>query len=162
MADMLSDGNNKVSYVPMIADPAAPTVTELTAGTSLECLIMSDGLDISTDESVVSAPKLCETIDAELPGRAKTTIQLTCVRKDTPAEDIAWTTLQRGLKGYLVVRRGIPFDTAWTAADPVEVYPVQFGQRRPIKPEANGVEKFLSQAYNSAAPELDAVVAAGA
>lgn len=160
MGDMLSDGNNKVSFVPSIAYDSAPTVAELTAGTSLECLITSDGLDISTDESVVSTPKLCDTVDTESPGRAKTTIQLTCVRKDVPAEDIAWTLLQRGLAGYLVVRRGIEHDTAFTAAQAVEVYPVKFGARRPIKPEANGVEKFLSQAYNTGAPELDAVVAA--
>ncbi|MFF4600554.1 hypothetical protein [Amycolatopsis sp. NPDC001319] len=160
MADMLSDGNIKVSFVPTIVNIGAPTVAEVTAGTSLECLIMSDGLDISTDESVTSAPKLCETIDAEQPGRSKTTIQLTCVRKDTPAEDVAWTLLQRGLTGYLVVRRGTSIETAFAAADPVEVYPVKAGVRRPIKPEANGVEKFMSQLYNTAASELDGVVAA--
>ncbi|HKS46352.1 MAG TPA: hypothetical protein VJT49_14825 [Amycolatopsis sp.] len=159
MADMLSDGNNKVSYVPTIANTAAPTTTELNAGTSLECLIMADGLDINTDEDVVSAPKLCETTTSEAPGRSKTTIQLTCVRKDVPAEDVAWTTLLRGLSGYLVVRRGVAVTTAWTSAQKVEVYPVKFGQRRPIKPEQNGVEKFMSQGYNSAAPTLDAVVA---
>src|SRR5213080_2362110 len=99
MADMLSDGNIKVTYVPTIANQAAPTTTELAAGTALECLITADGLDISTDESVVSAPKLCETTDSEQPGRAKTTIQLTCVRKDVVAEDVAWVTLLRGLAG---------------------------------------------------------------
>lgn len=160
MADMLSDGNIKVSFVPTIVNIAAPTVAEVTAGTSLECLIMSDGLDISTDESVTSAPKLCETIDAEQPGRSKTTIQLTCVRKDTPVEDIAWTLLQRGLTGYLVVRRGTSIEDAFAAGDDVEVYPVKFGVRRPIKPEANGVEKFMSQGYNIAAADLDGVVAA--
>lgn len=159
MADMLSDGNNKVSFVAAIASIAAPTVAELTGGTSLECLITSDGLDISTDESVVSAPKLCETIDAEQPGRAKTTIQLTCVRKDVTAEDIAWTLLQRGLTGYLVVRRSLSVATAYATTQKCEVYPVKFGVRRPIKPEANGVEKFMSQAYNTAASNLDAVVA---
>lgn len=159
MADMLSDGNIKVSYVPTIANQAAPTTTELTAGTSLECLITADGLDINTDEDVVSAPKLCETINAEQPGRSKTTIQLTCVRKDTPAEDIAWTTLLRGLTGYVVVRRGTAVSTAYATTQKVEVYPVKFGQRRPIKPEQNGVEKFMSQAYNTAASTLDAVVA---
>ncbi|WP_033288250.1 hypothetical protein [Amycolatopsis jejuensis] len=159
MADMLSDGANKVTFVAAIANLAAPTTTELTGGTSLECLITADGLDISTDESVVAAPKLCETIDAEQPGRSKTTIQLTCVRKDVPAEDIAWTLLQRGLAGYVVVRRGIPVATAYAATQKVEVYPVKFGVRRPIKPEANGVEKFMSQGYNTASPNLDAVVA---
>jgi hypothetical protein len=159
MADMLSDGNNKVVFVPSIANTAAPTTTELNAGTALECLIMGDGLDINTDEDTVSADKLCETIHAEQPGRSKTTIQLTCVRKDTAVEDVAWTTLLRGLTGYLVVRRGVAYTTAWATNQKAEVYPVKFGQRRMLKPEANGVEKFMSQGYNTAAPVLDAVVA---
>jgi hypothetical protein len=159
MADMLSDGNIRVSYVPAIANQAAPTTTELNAGTDLSCLIMGDGLDISGDEGVVSAPKLCETTVSEQPGRAKTTVKLTCVRKTILAEDIAWTTLQRGLQGYLVVRRGPTYATAWTIAQKVEVYPGTFGKRMPQKPEQNGVEKFDSQFYNSAPENLDAVVA---
>lgn len=159
MADMLSDGAIKVTYVPTIASQTAPTTAELAAGTALECLITADGLDISTDEDVVSVPKLCETTTSEAPGRSKTSITLTLVRKDVPGEDIAWTTLIRGLVGYIVVRRGVSVGTAYAAAQKVEVYPGQFGQRRPQKPEMNGVEKFTSQFYNSAAPTLVATVA---
>ncbi len=159
MADMLSDGNIKVVFVPAIANQAAPTTTELNAGTDLSCLIMGDGLDIGGDEGVVSAPKLCETTVSEQPGRSKTTIKLTCVRKSVAVEDIAWTTLQRGLAGFLVVRRGPTYSTAWASAQKVEVYPGTFGKRMPQKPEQNGVEKFDSQFYNSAPENLDAVVA---
>lgn len=159
MADMLFDGNTRVTYVPSIANSAAPTTTELNAGTDLSCLVMSDGLDISTDESAVSAPKLCEDYDAEQPGRAKTTIKLTMARKDTPAEDIAWTTLQRGLAGFLVVRRGITYSSAWATGQKPEVYPVKFGQRQPVKGEPNSIEKFMSQPFVTAKPTLDAVVA---
>lgn len=159
MADMISDGQIRVSFVPTVANTAAPTTAELNAGTDLSCLIMGDGLDISGDEGVVSAPKLCETTVSEQPGRSKTTVKLTCVRKTVTIEDIAWTTLQRGLQGYLVVRRGLTYATAWTAAQKVEVYPGTFGKRMPQKPEQNGVEKFDSQFYNSAPENLDAVVA---
>lgn len=159
MADMLSDGNIKVVFVPAIANTAAPTTTELNGGTDLSCLIMGDGLDISGDEGVVSAPKLCETTVSEQPGRAKTTIKLTCVRKSVAVEDIAWTTLQRGLTGYLAVRRGPAYATAWATGQKVEIYPGTFGKRMPQKPEQNGVEKFDSQFYNSAPENLDAVVA---
>lgn len=159
MADMLSDGQIKVTFVPAIANQAAPTTVELAAGTTLECLITADGLDISTDEDVVSVPKLCETTTSEAPGRSKTSITLTLVRKDVPAEDVAYTTLLRGLAGYLVVRRGVVVSTAYIAAQKVEVYPGVFGQRRAQKPEMNGVETFISQFYNSAAPTLAAVVA---
>lgn len=159
MGDMLSDGAIKVTFVPTIASQTAPTTVELAAGTALECLITADGLDINTDEDVVSVPKLCETTTSEAPGRSKTSITLTCVRKDVPAEDIAYTTLIRGLAGYLVVRRGVAVTTAYAATQKVEVYPGVFGQRRAQKPEMNGVEKFLSGFYNSSAPTLVATVA---
>lgn len=159
MADMLSDGNIKVYFVPAIANQAAPTTAELNAGTDLSCMIMGDGLDIGGDEGTVSAPKLCETTVSEQPGRSKTTIKLTCVRKTILAEDIAWTLLQRGLQGFLAVRRGPVYSLAWTAAQKVEVYPGTFGKRMPQKPEQDGVEKFDSQFYNSAPENLDAVIA---
>jgi hypothetical protein len=72
MPDMLTDGNIKVTFVPTIADPAAPTTTELTAGTDLECLITSDGLNLSVDEETISVPKLCDTVNSEAPAARPT------------------------------------------------------------------------------------------
>jgi len=160
MGDMQSDGNVKVSYVPAIANQAAPTVAELAAGTSLECLITGDGLDITTDENVVSVPKLCETTISEAPGRSKTNIALTYVRKDVVLEDVAYTTLIPNLVGFLVVRRGIPVTTGWAAAQKAEVYPVKFGVQAEQKPEMDGVEKVISKAYPSGSPTKKATVAA--
>ncbi len=161
MADMLNDGNIRVSYVPSIADIAAPTVTELTAGTALECLLTADGLKPSSDEDTVAVPKLCQTINAKAPGRTTYGFDLTFVRQDDPTDDVAWTTLLRGTEGYLVIRYGLAHGTAWTAAQKVEVYPGKVGERRPQQPEANGATTFMSTWYVSDQPELDGVVAAG-
>lgn len=163
MADMLADGAVKVTFVPSITNKAAPTVAELTAGTAvdLECLITADGLDISVDEQVVAIPKLCETFDAQSPGRATYGVTLTCVRKDVDAEDVAWDTLVRKASGFLVIRYGTPATTDYVAAQKnLAVFPVTFGERRMLKPEANGAIQFQSQAYVTSQPELDAVVAA--
>lgn len=160
MADMLNDGNIKLYLVPTIADKNAPTVAELTAGEQLECLITADGLEISVDEEVVEIPKLCETSNSQAPGRATYGITLTAVRKDVPAEDVAWTSLLRGTQGYLVMRYGVPHATAWTLADAVQVFPGRCGERRPQQPEANGATLFQSQWYVDEQPALDAVVAA--
>ncbi len=160
MADMLNDGNIKVTYVATIANIAAPTVAELTGGVDLECLITADGLEPSVDEEKVSISKLCETMNAEAPGRATYGLGLTMVRKDVALEDVAWTTLLRGTAGYLVFRYGVDADDAYAAADDVQVWPGKFGERRPQKPEANGATLFMSQFYVSAAPDMDAVVAA--
>jgi hypothetical protein len=162
MADMLADGAVKVTFVPSITNKSAPTVAELTGGTAvdLECLITADGLDISVDEQVVSIPKLCETFDAQSPGRATYGVTLTCVRKDNATEDVAWSTLVRKTSGYLVMRYGIAATTDYAATQDVIVFPVTFGERRMQKPEANGAIQFQSQAYVTSQPELDANVAA--
>ncbi|RSN65416.1 hypothetical protein DMH01_03295 [Amycolatopsis sp. WAC 04182] len=159
MADMLNDGNIKVTYVAAIANMAAPTAAELNGGLDLECLITADGLEPSVDEEKVSIAKLCETMNAEAPGRATYGLGLTMVRKDVPAEDVAWTTLLRGTSGYLVFRYGIDADTAYAALQDVQVWPGKFGERRPQKPEANGATTFMSQFYVSATPDMDATVA---
>lgn len=160
MADMLNDGNIRLTYAPAVANIAAPTVAELTAGTDLECLVTADGLSISVDEEVTSIPKLCETSNSQAPGRATYGVTLTLVRQDVEAEDVGWTTLTRGTSGYLVMRYGVAHDQAWAAGDKVQVFPVKFGERRPQQPEANGATLFQSQAYVGKQPALDGVVAA--
>ena len=43
MADIIVDGMTKVSYVPTIANIAAPTVAELNAGTALQSTLIPAG-----------------------------------------------------------------------------------------------------------------------
>lgn len=163
MTKMLADGNVKVTYMLACANIAAPDVSsELLAGSSLdlECLITADGLNISVDEAVVALPALCETFDAESPGRAKYAIDLTCFRHVETVQDKAWTTLVRGLPGFLAIRYGVAVTTAWTAGDKALVFPVTFGQRKPLPTEANGGIKFASHAYVTSQPNLDAVAVA--
>lgn len=163
MAKMLADGNVKLTFCPTIANIAAPlAATELTGGTvlDLECKTTADGLSISVDEAVVALPALCETFDAESPGRAKYAIDLTMFRYDDSAEDTPWTTLIRGLSGFLVVRYGIAHTTAYAADDNLLVFPGTFGERKPLPTEANGGVKFSSHFYVTSQPELDAVAAA--
>jgi hypothetical protein len=162
MADMLNDGNIKVTYVPVIANIAAPTTTELGAGTDLECLITADGLSPSSDEDTIAIPKLCETTNSQAPGRATYSFDLTFVRQEDEDDDVAWTTMLRRTEGFLVLRYGVPHATAWTAAQQVQVYPGSCGERRPQQPEANGATTFMSTWYVAGQPELDGVVAAPA
>lgn len=159
MAKMLADGNVKVTYVPTIANIAAPTATELNAGTDLECLITADGFSISVDEAVVALPALCETFDAQAPGRATYAIDVTAYRHIATVDDIAWTLLLRGLTGFYAVRYGIDVDTAWTAAQKGLVFPGVAGERKPNPTTANGGVTFGSRWYVSSQPELNAVVA---
>jgi hypothetical protein len=74
------------------------------------------------------------------------------------AEDTPWTTLVRGLEGFLVVRYGTAYDTAYAADDNVLVFPCTFGERKPLPTEANGGIRFSSHVYVTSQPELDGVV----
>lgn len=160
MADMLTDGNIKVSFVPTIADVEAPTATELNAGTDLSCLITADGLDVSVDEETISIPKLCDTTNAEAPGRATYGVDMTFVRKTVEAEDKAWTTMLRGTQGYLVFRYGTPAATTFASADKVVIFPGAAGERKLEKPEANNAVKFSTKWFVSQPPTYDAAVTA--
>jgi hypothetical protein len=158
MAKMLADGNVKATLVLAIPDIAAPVAATLNAGVDLECLITADGLSVSVDEAVVALPALCETFDAESPGRAKYAIDLTMYRHIATVDDVAWTTMIRGLTGFLVLRYGVDVDTAYTAADKVLVFPGTAGERKPNPTTANGGVTFGSRWYVSTQPELDGVV----
>lgn len=158
MADMLNDGQIKVTYVPTIADISAPTVTELTAGTDLECLITA--LEPSVEEETVTTPKLCETVTAQDPGRTAYSFGLTFVRKDEETEDLAWESLPRLTSGYLVFRYGKDYQTAYASGDSVQVYPGKFGEQRQQQPENNSATQFASTWFVNRQPDLHAVVAA--
>lgn len=157
---MIVDGKVKVSWVPTIASIAAPTVAELTAGTALESLLTPDGLmgfEPTTAEVDVSA--LDSTFDTVAPGRAQFSgcgLRL----KKQGASDAVYAALVREAAGYVVVRRDIAADTAWTAAQKVEVYPATLGETRNLAPEKNSVQKYEVPVMVTSSPSLRAVVAA--
>jgi hypothetical protein len=162
MADLLADGNIKVTWAPSIANIDAPTVAELTAGSAvdLECLITLDGLDIKGDTASVDNTALCSTDDTEEPGRVSYQIEITAKRKDSDAEDKAWNTLTDRALGNLVVRRTLPSTTAWAADQPCEVYPGRCGRPIMDAPEKNSAQTFKVKIFNNSKASDRSVVAA--
>lgn len=163
MADLLADGNIKVTWVPgALANIDAPTVAELTGASAvdLECHITLDGLDIKGETASVDNTALCSTDDTEEPGRVSYTIDITAKRKDSPSEDLAWNTLTDRALGNLVVRRTLPATTAWAANQPCEVYPGRCGRPIMDAPEKNTAQTFKVKVFNNAKASDRAVVAA--
>lgn len=128
MADLGFDGMVKVSFVPTIANIAAPTVVELGAGTSLEGRLLPDGLSRPSDTARVDNSKMSSTFNTNIAGR-RTFDGLSVKYVRGPSSDVAATAVETALvykaEGYLVIRTNIASTTAWTAAQKVEVYPVQ-------------------------------------
>ncbi|MFD6421033.1 hypothetical protein [Streptomyces sp. NPDC060198] len=159
MADLISDGKTRVVWAASIANINAPTVAELTAAADYTARITPDGLKVDPTTADVDTNSLASRYDTKTVGRVGYDAELTFKRGTTPADDAPYKTLKYGTNGYLVVRRGIDFETAWAAGQDVEVYPMVCGERANSAPAANEVAKFVSPMKVTTQPATDAVVA---
>jgi hypothetical protein len=145
-------------FVPTVTNIAAPTVAELNAGTDLTDFTPRDGFNPSTNQNPVDNSSLADAFDSQVVGSEGGPITLTFFRDDTT--DTAWDLIDYGLTGFLAFREGPPTATAWTAAQDVQVYPVQFFSPIPVQTAANEARKFSVTATVTSPPERKAIVAA--
>ena len=143
MADYGFDGMIKAAFVPTIASVDGPTVAELNAGVDLEGRLTADGLSISSETASIDTSKLNSTGNSEIIGRDTFSVSVTYVRGSDSAATEVQDALVRGASGYLVVRRNLVSTTAWTAAQEVEVYPVQVKRPSPNTPAANALQTVV-------------------
>ncbi|MGW4803005.1 phage tail tube protein [Kitasatospora sp. NPDC004272] len=159
MSDLISDGRTRVAWVSSIANINAPTTTELNGGLDLTPRLTPDGLKMDPTTADVDTSSLASTFDTTEVGRIKYDAELTLKRGSTTPEDLAYTTLVYGAHGYLVIRRGLTYATAWASGQQVEVYPVACGERANKAPAANEVMKWMAPLKVTTAPATAAAVA---
>lgn len=159
MSDLISDGKTRVYWVGSIANINSPTVAELNAGTDYTARITPDGLKLDPSTADVDTSSLASTFDTKTVGRVGFDVEVTFKRADTGPEDLPYTTLKYGVSGYLAVRRGVAYATAWTAGQHAEVYPITCGEPQNSSPAANEVMKFVSPMKVTSAPATAATVA---
>lgn len=141
MADVPStptEGNVKVAVVLAIANTAAPTVTELTAGTvvDISCYLTGDGWAPSGSQNTVEDRRLCSKQIYGRPGRFTPTLELTYIQNpQSNTDNDAYDVLDPGTDMYIVERRGIDYNTAFAAGQKVTVHPVTPGEYREMPPE---------------------------
>lgn len=159
MGDIIVDGTVKVAYVPTIASLAAPTTVEILAGDDIDMFITADGLiGFEPETAEVDTTALSSTFDTKRAGRASFSGTMLRIKKQT-GTDTTYTTLVRGVEGYIVIRRYVAATTTWTAADKVSVYPIQCGETKDLAPEANTTARYEVPTMITLKPELRAVVA---
>lgn len=156
MADIISDGMTKVTWMLTCSTTSSPTTAQLNAGVSLENYITPDGLNITVETAAVDTGDIASTQDSEIPGRRKDSITLTFKSQGHSA--VPWTTFASRPDGFLVVRRSVATTTAWTAGQVVAVYPCRAGDRQDIAPAPNEVEKFSVGMFVTDVVEDSAVV----
>lgn len=159
MSDLISDGNIKVAWVTSIASISAPTAAELGAGNDWTARLTPDGLKTDPTTAEVATSSLASQFDTGVPGRRAYVTEVTFKRGTTPTEDQPYTTLSYGTTGYLVVRRGTPYATAFATGDRVEVYPVAAKEPQNIAPVANEVLKVMVALTVTSDPATKAIVA---
>lgn len=159
MSDLISDGQTRVAWCNTIANINAPTAAECTAGIDLTPRLTPDGLKLDPTTADVDTSSLASTFDSMEVGRFKVDAELTIKRGTTPSEDQPYSTLVYGVHGYLVVRRGVAYATAFTAGQQVEVYPSVCGERANKAPAANEVLKFMAPLKVTSQPATNATVA---
>ena len=158
MADVIIDGKVAVVFAPAVADIAAPTTTEITAGEVLHDFLTMDGFTIDFSMADIDTTALSSTFNSMLPGRLELTTETTF--KDQGRTVAPWTTFADNVEGFLIVRRNVPATDAFADGDAVECYPVQAGTRQPMAPAANEISKFGVTFHHTTAPDTAAVVAA--
>ena len=160
MADIIIDGFVRVAFVPTIASIAAPTTTELNAGTILSSTMVPSGLEgFEPGPTQVENSAFDATFDTHLSGIPSYPTASLMLKRQTGTDTIYNLLKTPNTNGYVVVRRNVAATTAWTAAQVVEVYPVNIGQHWAMAPERNTVSKYKVQCEISGTPNLDAVVA---
>lgn len=146
---LVYDGYTKVSWVSTISAIAAPTVSELDAGTDLTCFLTKDGLDTGVSTSAVDAGTLCSQFNGKEPGASDVNPTLKLYRLSALTDDDAWDLVVWGTEGFLVVRRMVAYATAWTAAQKVEVYKGKFGDPQMAPTAGNQNQMFTAQLFVS-------------
>ncbi|MFE4311496.1 hypothetical protein ACFRR6_36185 [Streptomyces sp. NPDC056891] len=160
MADLISDGKTRVVWLPTVANINAPTVAELNAGSDYTKRITPDGLKLDPTTADVDTSSLASKFDTGTVGRVSFDTEITFKRGDNPTDDAPFTTLKYGVSGFLFVRRGVDFTTAWTAGQKVEGYPITCAEPANNAPAANEVMKFTSKMKVTDVPATSATVAA--
>lgn len=149
-----ADGNTKVLFVPTLANPDAPSVTELTGASAVDisCYLTSDGYTPSVSQQVVTDERLCSTQVFEQPGRKTESLDVTYIDNTNSSNEATFNkavdTLEEGTTGYIVTRRGIPYENAIVATtQKVTVFPITAGVQNEIAPEANSVNKVSQKLF---------------
>lgn len=156
-AGQASDGRGLVLFVPTIANPAAPTAAELTAGTvkALTYSLVPDGFRHTTTENVINSGRYTLKQILELPGTVADTLEVQYVN-GSPAE----TSLTEGILGFIVHRLGVPNETAPAASQKVDVLPIRAGVQRKVAPTANTELQKVQKLFITGPVQRDVAVAA--
>lgn len=157
MARQVSEGKTNVYWLTAVANKAAPTVAEITAGVALTSFVTKDGVNPGLTTNNADSASIADTFDAEVTGSWGASFELTMFRDNTA--DTAWNLCVYGTNGFLVVDRFRAAGVLPSAGNKVEVWPAQMHQPVPQATAANTQLRFTENFAITSQPNLSATVA---
>ncbi len=159
MADIIVDGQVRVSFVPTIANTSAPTAVELNAGTALHDTLTPDGVEgFDPDPGEVDNTAYGSTFDTKLPGTSSFSGTRLTLKKQSGTDTVHSTLTAFDTAGYIVFRYGKAKGTTFAAADKVTIYPIRTGAWTYVPPERNTVLRYWVTTAVSSDPKFDVAV----
>lgn len=161
MANPVYEGKMRVFWLPAVASIAAPTTTEITAGTEITEFLPKDGMTHASSKETVDIGNLATAFDPETNGSYGFTTELMIYRDDDGADDAFDLFTTHATDGFLVV---LPFKGtgAPAAADVAYVIPANASIATPVGTAPNERQKAEVSIKTTAEPDFGAAVAAGA
>lgn len=164
MARYIPDGKLRVVWCDDVADPDAPTITEIESGEDLTGFLRQLSTPLEGSVVDVSDPttRFNKTAAGTYGGQEMTA---QWYRDDTQEDDIAYTTLTRGATGVMVIcRRGASgTDGEIDEGDDVEVWSgLEVVSANPADYSRNEPDGFSTSFAVQDEPALDVEVVAGA
>lgn len=159
MSRIIADGEVRAQWVPgesAIADPAAPTITEINTGSDITPELSM--LDTPLDGEATASGDLSSAYRKTVAGNYGSEITLEGYRDDT--NDVLYPLFPRNTRGFLVVRRFGGSDVAIAAADEVDVFSVRIVSRSPAQLGTGVVQMFTAVGAVGQEPSEGVTVAA--
>lgn len=144
------DDNTLHLWVPAIADTTAPKLTELAAAGAVDisCYLTAPW-NAGGDQATIPDPRACGDEDFSAPGKVTRTLDLQYIENPgSTTTNKAYDTLVPGTLGFLVQRRGTPYDVPLAVGDKVDVWPVRTGLQLPVT-EAGQVFRINQKMFPS-------------
>lgn len=143
-------GTRRVVFIEgTVADIKAITAAEVNGGTEISCYLTRQGLAVTLDEQVIQDGRYCSPQTLQLPGTENldVTLQYT-FNLNTPTDDVARLTLEKGVTGVLVELLQIDEDQEdYASGDWYWAVPIQAGRQIPVAVEENAVDRISQKAF---------------
>lgn len=160
MADIIGDGKERWDIVATISNPAAPTAAELNAGVRVSQYMTKDGATGWTADTATADTSSKEsTFKTGVNGMISLNSPKFRFKRQTPlATDPAFIATPRDGTAFAVRRNSVAAATTYSAAQIVDVFPVQFSQKAKVDQDDNMAEKYDVTVQITSQPSYDVAV----